>query len=208
MKKLVDINNWERREIYEHFSKLDNPFYSITLDLNVTNIKRYANLNNYSFNNVMVWVCTKSVNAVPAFNMRIINNKLYQLDQSHPTFTTMDKDSEIFKIIRIQWVSCCGEFDSKAKSTNLNQHSLFDDAPLTNDKIFMSSIPWLQFTSATNVKHNDSSNTTPRLIWDQYREVGDELFLHLSIEVNHRTVDGFHIAKFKTVIDHEISLLT
>ena len=35
-----DIENWERREIYEFFSSVDQPFYSVTFLLDVTKLCR------------------------------------------------------------------------------------------------------------------------------------------------------------------------
>ena len=42
-----DIENWERREIYEFFSSVDQPFYSVTFRLDVTKLT----LDNDTFEN-------------------------------------------------------------------------------------------------------------------------------------------------------------
>ncbi len=52
----------------------------MTLPVNVTNVKRISKAKGISFYHLMVWICTKSINSITAFKMRIREGKLYELD--------------------------------------------------------------------------------------------------------------------------------
>ena len=43
------------------------------------------------------------------------------------------------------------------------------------------------------------------LIIGKYFEENGRLWVHMSVEVNHRTIDGIHIGKLKAAIDQEIN---
>ena len=45
----IDMNTWPRREIYDFFSPIANPFYSVTFTLDVTNLYRYVKERELSF---------------------------------------------------------------------------------------------------------------------------------------------------------------
>lgn len=205
--KEIDITTWNRKEIYEMFSKLDYPFYSVTIPIDVTKVKTISKNKGISFYHLMIWICTKSLNSVPAFNMRIRNNKVYQLDNTHPSFTSMKQGDEHFTIISMPWISDMEEFCANAKEKSSTQKSLFGDSKNTDDLIYFSCTPWFDFTALTNERNFDPSDTIPRIAWGKYYAENDKLMLHLSIDVNHRTIDGFHIGQFKAAIDKEISLL-
>ena len=36
----------------------------------------------------------------------------------------------------------------------------------------------------------------PIVCWGKFREVGDRVMMPLSVQVNHASADGFHIARF------------
>lgn len=47
----------------------------------------------------------------------------------------------------------------------------------------------------------------PRISWGRYTEQGGRLTLGLSVEVNHRFIDGLHIGQFATRLDAAIRAL-
>lgn len=207
MCKKVEMATWSRREIYEMFSRLDYPFYSVTILVEVTKVKRYAKEKGLSFYYLMIWICTKAVNEVEAFNQRIRGDEVYQLDCTNPSFTAMRKDEDYFQIITMPFEQSKEKFCEKASKKVKEQTSLFGDAKASDELIYFSCTPWFDFTSLTNEHNFDKADTIPRIAWGKYFKEKDNLFVHLSIEVNHRTIDGYHIGLLKEAIDREISSL-
>ena len=47
--KIINYGQWPRRELFEFFSRVSNPFYSVTFNLDVTRVYEYAKANGLSF---------------------------------------------------------------------------------------------------------------------------------------------------------------
>ncbi len=203
--KEIDIDSWNRREIYNHFSAVDCPFYAVTIPIDVTNVKATASTHNISFYHLMVWLCTKAVNKIPAFRMRIRDGRLYELDQTYPGFTSMERGEDTFKYITAPWSDDFVEFANLASEISATQKGLFGDVESTDELLYISCSPWFDFTGLTNARNIDPSDTIPRFIWGKYYPEGERLLMHLSIDVNHRTIDGYHIGQFKEALDREIA---
>ncbi|MDO4568215.1 MAG: CatA-like O-acetyltransferase [Clostridia bacterium] len=204
--KPIDIQTWSRRELYEHFSTLDHPFYSVTVPLDVTNALAAAHREKLSFYHTMVWLCTRAMLSVPAFNLRIIDGRVYELDSVKPSFTAPAAEGN-FMFVTLPWNSDLRAFCAGAQAASAAQTSLFGPYADACDTVFFSCLPWFDFTAMTNARRIDSSDAIPRLAWGKYASEGRRTLLHLSIEVNHRTVDGRHIGQFIAAVERGIASL-
>lgn len=99
------------------------------------------------------------------------------------------------------------EFCKNAKIRSEKQTHLFSDDDTSDEVIYFSCTPWFDFTSLTNERNFDNNDTIPRIAWGKYYNNGEQLYLHMSIEINHRTIDGIHIGFLKENIDKEIKKL-
>ncbi len=201
--KEVNISKWNRKEIYEYFSTVDYPFYSITMPIKVTKVKQISKTMNIPFYHLMIWLTTKAINCVPALTMRIENGKLMQYDITHPSYTSMKKGEEVFKIITLDWVQEIINFSKCASIKEETQSTLFSEKT-SKPVIYFSCLPWFDFCSLTNERNFDKDDCVPRITFSKYYDENKELYLHLSIDVNHRTVDGLHIGMFKENLDNLI----
>ena len=73
--------------------------------------------------------------------------------------------------------------------------------------IFFSCLPWLDLTALTNERDLDPDDAVPRIAWGKYVEENGRLMLGLSIEVNHRFIDGLHIGQFARELEKSIAEL-
>lgn len=60
-----DFEAWPRRGIYEFFSGLSQPFYSVTFTLDVTKLYACVKRRGLSFYYALTWLVTEAVNSVP-----------------------------------------------------------------------------------------------------------------------------------------------
>lgn len=206
--EIIDISTWERREAFELFSRKDYPFYSVTVPIDVTNVKAVSKSRGLSFYYLMVWLCTKAVNSVAEFRVRIHGDEVVRLERTEPSFTDMQKGAEQFHIVTTSWEEDAVAFCLKAKKKSEEQKCFIDMGTETDALIYFSCTPWFDFTALTNEHDLDRDDAVPRLAWGRYYEEGGRLLLHLSIEVNHRTVDGFHIGKLVRAIEAGIAGLS
>lgn len=203
----IDLNTWSRREAFSLFSQVDWPFYAVTIPLEVTRVKAASRERGLSFYHLMVWLCTKALNSVPAFRLRIRGDEVVRLDRTDPSFTTLRLGSEAFQIITMPWEEDPAAFCAHAKERCEAQTTFLHQESETDALIYFSCTPWFDFTSLTNERPANRDDTIPRLAWGRYYEDKGGLWVHLSVDINHRTIDGLHIGQFKEAIDREIAAL-
>lgn len=205
--KIIDKEHWNRREIFETFSNLDWPFYSVTLPIDITKVKKTAEKQHISFYFLLIWLCTKALNSVEAFRMRIRGNDVFLLESADPSFTVMEKGDEVFRIITEPWQEDRLLFSASAAQAAQTQQTFIRAGSESDSLIYFSCTPWFDFTAMTNERNFEKADTIPRLSWGRYYRRRGRLFVHLSLDVNHRTVDGYHIGLFKAALEKFIAEL-
>ena len=192
----IDMSTWPRREIYDFFSPISNPFYSVTFTLDVTNLYRYVKERELSFYYALVYLCTQAVNRVEAFLYTIEDGKVRIYDKRQPSFTDLEKGSELFRMVFVPCEGNLDEFCRAAKAKSESQHFFFDPTAETNDLIYFSCLPWMDVTGLTNERNLDPDDAIPRIAWGKYIDIDGRKQLHISLEINHRLIDGVHLGRF------------
>ena len=92
----VDRTHWERAELFEFFSAVSHPFYSVTFRVDVTNLYRYVKERHLSFYYAMGYLVTDAVNSVKNFRYAIRDGEVWLLDERIPSLTDLKPGSEQF----------------------------------------------------------------------------------------------------------------
>ena len=203
---------WPRREIFDFFSGTSNPFYMVTFRQDVTGVYDYVKARGLSFYYAMVYLCTQVLNGVEAFRYTIRDGEVYILDERAPSFTDLKKGSESFRIVTMPCRGDIDEFCRAAKERSAAQTRFLDPDQETDELIYISCLPWVDMTAATNERDMDApgarDDSIPRVTWGRYTRVGGRLELGISIEVNHRLIDGVHIGRFAEELTRRINELS
>ena len=203
----IDMSTYPRREAYEHFSRVDWPFYSVTFQADVTAAADFARARGLSFYGVMIWAVSRAVNRVDAMLLTIRDGALWKLGRREPSFADLHPGAEQFHIVTLPLLEDPAAFAREAKRVSAAQQVFLDYSKESDGLIFISSLPWLALTGLTNERQIDRDDCTPRLAWGRWQETGGRKLLGLSVEVNHRTVDGLHIARFAQALEEELRSL-
>ena len=65
----------------------------------------------------------------------------------------------------------------------------------------------MELTALTNERDFDKDDSIPRLAWGKYVEENGRKTLYISMELNHRFVDGVHVGKFHEALTELIEAL-
>ncbi len=192
----IDLDTWDRADAYCHHSSVSHPFYSVTFAQDVTELYEYTHARGLSFYYALVFLCTKAINGVAAFRHVIDGGDVYQADRREPSFTDLHPGSEQFHIVTMPMGDELDAFCRAAREKSRNQ-TVYAEADCDDGVlIYYTCLPWMDVTGLTNDRDFDRDDTVPRLAWGKYMDVGGRKVLHISVEVNHRTVDGWHIGQF------------
>lgn len=204
----IDYENWPRREIFEFFSAISQPFYSVTFRIDVTRLYDHVKPRGLSFYYALVWLCTRAMNSVEAFRVAIEGGKPVLLDKRAPSFTDMKKGAESFHIVTMPAdMGALEEFCRAAADKSHAQQSFINPTAESGELIYFSCLPWVDLTALTNERDFDKDDSTPRVAWGRYVEENGRKTLGLSLEVNHRLIDGLHIGRFAQELERLISEL-
>lgn len=201
--KKIDINNWKRQKHFNFFKNMDYPLFNLTLNIDITAFLKQIKDNQESFFYAFLFLTTKAMNEVEAFRLRIREEEVVLHDAIHPSFTYLT-DEDTFVFTEVKFVDDFARFKAAAlhaAAESVKESNLSDEVG-RDDFIFVSSLPWLSFTSITHpINLDKKEQSVPRLTWGKYFQDGDKTLIPLSIQVNHALVDGIHIAQFVGLLE-------
>lgn len=206
--QMIDMATWPRRGMYDYFSGVSNPFYSVTVQIDVTDLAAWAKREGLSFYYALVYLCTQAVNQTEAFRYDIRDGQVVLLDRREPSFTDLKPGAELFHIVTMPAGEDIRAFCREARQKSRAQEVFLDMTAEAGSLIYFSCLPWVELTALTNERDFDRDDTVPRIAWGRYVEQNGRLKLGLSLEVNHRFIDGLHIGQFVHALEGLIAAMT
>lgn len=197
----IDTNTWKRKDIFNLYSQVFNPFYMVTFSVDVTNLYDYVKRNGLSFYLTMINLVTKAINKVENFRYVLRDGEVYLLDRRDPSYTDIKKDSDTFYIVTLPFIEDIKEFNKEAAERSKRQNTFMDTDLEGDSLIYLTCTPNLHMTALTNERDlmnpKEKDSNIPYIAWGKFIEnFNKRKVLNLSIEVNHRFVDGYHLGKF------------
>ncbi len=196
--KIIDIENWNRKEHFQFFSRMDYPQYNICMDIDISNFLNFIKKKKISFYYSMIYAASTILNKIENFKYRIRENEVILHDRIHPSFTDMNENDDLFKFVTIDLLGDIATFEKTAKKSSVSQKEFFELEKLAgrDDLIYITCIPWISFTHISHTISLNSNDSVPRISWGKYFKRDGKTWLPFSVQVNHALVDGFHIGKY------------
>lgn len=211
MEYSVDLGQWPRKEIFDFFSRVSNPFYAVTFRQDVTELRSYCKAHHLSFYYGLIYLCCKAMEEVPEFRCRIRGENIIMVETPKPSFTDLKKGSDLFYIVTMPCADSMDEFCENAREKSSAQKAFIDPSGQMDDLIYFSCLPWMDITAVTNERDllspGAKDDSIPRICWGKYTDDGERTYLGISVEVNHRLIDGVHIGKFAQALTRRIEAL-
>lgn len=124
--KKIDMSTWERKEIYEFFSRVSDPFYMVSFIVDVTELREFTKRHHCSFYYSLGFLCTKAMSSVENFLYVCRDDEVYKIDERVPSFTDRKPDSELFHIVTLPMREDLLSFCEAAREKSRNQKSFLD----------------------------------------------------------------------------------
>jgi chloramphenicol O-acetyltransferase type A len=192
----LDVEKWKRREHFELYRGFTSPFFSVTVELDVTELWRGTRAPGPSFFLASIFCALRAANTVEAFRARVRGDRVWIHDQVSIGPTVLRADNT-FAFARLEPAGTFAEFVTRSEP-------LIRDAcevrPLvatyaTDDVIYQTTLPWLRFTSFSNAIEG-AGDSVPRVAFGKCSEDSGRWNLPVSVEVHHAVVDGLDVARF------------
>ena len=205
MRKKFDINQWNRKEHFEFFLGMDDPYWGLSSKVDCTKIYQSAKENQVSFFIAYLYCSIKAVNEIFEFRLRIDDDQLYHYDHIHAG-ATIQREDQTFGFSQIKYDESFKLFAQNAieeiQRVKMNKE-LFSSRDDIN-VIHYSSLPWVNFSSITHARKFGHQNGIPKITFGKIKKTGELIELPISIHVHHALLDGFHVGQY---IEHFQNLL-
>ncbi|WP_269317503.1 tetratricopeptide repeat protein [Exiguobacterium sp. KJ 601] len=194
--KKIEIETWARRKHFEFFKAFDAPHFNVTANVDVTNLYTYAKESNQSFFKLFLYGAVRAANAIPELRYRIRGEEVVEHEVVHPSFTVM-LDEDVFNFCAAMFYQDLPTFLQEVTTRmerTADEVVVGDDEP--DDLLYITSVPWVTFTSIMHPTHQQQHDSVPRIAWGKFERQGERLVMPLSVQAHHALVDGVHIGKY------------
>lgn len=200
MRTEIDINTWNRKEIFYHFLNFGMPFCGVTVNIDITNLYNEAKREGESFFLYEMFLFLKAANNCEPMRMNIIDGHLYMNDKIGIAPTVGRTDGTVgfayipYSESREDFIKNANEIMEVVKG---REGLCFDLQPKEVDcALFFSTEPWFTFSNMKNPFPLNPNDSNPRVTTGRFFEQDGRLMLPVEIDVHHSLMDAFHIATY------------
>ena len=201
--KTIDITTWPRRHIFHFFNRMDYPQYNVCANVDVSLTIAYLDSHNQSFFKSVLYVTCSVANAIAEFRHRIRDGQVVEHDLVHPSFTVLT-DEKLFGFCAVEYTADIKTFferTQRAIAQAKKAPTLADEAG-RDDYLFVSSLPWIHFTSISHPIHMHPADSVPRISWGKPAAENGKILMPLSVQVHHGLADGYHLGAYFEQVQH------
>ena len=194
----IDLRNWKRRDHYLWFRKYEQPFFNVTVEVDVTAAWRASHKPGaVSFFLTSVFLMLKAANEVEAFRLRLRARGVWRHDRV-AVGPTIPRPDVTFGFVRLEPARTLQQFASAANAAIIRtrtQRGLISPKKPGDDIVFHSVLPWLRFTSFANALPG-RGDSIPRIVFGRCVPEGQRVKMPVAVEVHHALADGIDVAHF------------
>ncbi|SIJ01397.1 CatA-like O-acetyltransferase [Mycobacteroides abscessus] len=196
----LDLQQWPRREWFEHYLDRCPTYYSMTVDLDITNLRAAVDVSGRKTYPTQIWALATVVNRHPEFRMALDDQGNPGVwDVVDPAFTVFNPDRETFAGISARYTPDFDTFHTEAAEL-LNEYrnasTLFPQgAPRPRNVFDISSIPWTRFTGFTLTIAPGWEHLAPIFTIGKFYEQEGRTMMPLALQIHHAAADGYHSAR-------------
>ena len=195
------MQNFEkRRDRFEFFDGFERPSINICYKLETPDFVSFCKANSLPPFHFFLYHLFLSLNEVDNFKYRILNGKVTKIGKIIASYTVMNQDQNL-NFTRFENSSDLKEFidlSLKAKDESSSTKELIHtghglpEHELKN-YVFVTSIPWLDFTSIEHPVFKFKSADIPSIAWGKFNKIPNGISFSFAVQAHHGFVDGYHI---------------
>ncbi|MBM7834922.1 chloramphenicol acetyltransferase [Clostridium sardiniense] len=204
---IIDIEKWERRKCFEHYFNNAKCTYSITVNIEITNLYRYIKNNNLKLYPAFTWITTKCLNNHKEFKMAINDEgKLGYYDKISPCYSVLNDKTKIMDELFTLYSSDFKKFYSNM----LYDIEMYKKDPTYSSDFqknfyLVSCIPWINYSSFNVNNETNIPMLFPMVTWGKYYNENEKVFMPVSLQVHHSVADGYHCSLFYDEVQDIVS---
>ena len=199
--KIIDMSREARQAQFEYFRTLPNPHASVTVNCDITHLRQSCKERGYPFFLSLLYCAVNAANSVPQLRRRLVDGKVVEYETCFSSHTVALEDDS-YCYCEIDCAKPFAEYLPYAvsKVEQAKNAKLLSDQVETARLFFVSSLPWVSFTSLHQPTAGPE-DSNPRITFGKYFEQGGRWLIPIDLCVHHALADGIHIARFFGAFD-------
>lgn len=197
MKHFLNIDQWERKDQFFFFKQFDEPFFGITVEVDVTKAYANAKAQGISFFLYYLYQSLKAANAVEHFRYRIDGDQVIVYDTVHAS-PTINRPDGTFGFSYIDYHADFPKFLEEASKEVVRVQASTGLVPANSNEnvIHYSSIPWIKFTSLSHARSFSFKESIPKISFGKMTEEHSKRTMPMSVHAHHSLMDGYHASQY------------
>ena len=205
----VDLSKWGRGKLFQFYIDKMKIVMSLTVDINVTNLKIYSEKTGIGFYPLMLWAVSKAINSHDEFKYGWgKDGGLIRWDYVSPSHTDFHSEDENFTKMVTEYSDDLFEFCDRVKTDrerHQNDRAVLDDQPLNFFDV--SCLPWVKYKHFDVHVFDEGKFLAPVVTWGKYERENGRLMMPLTMNIHHAVADGFHLSRFFNEVQDLINSL-
>ncbi len=199
MKRIIDYNNWIRKEHYEWFKDFDEPFFGVVSEVDCSIAYANSKKNNIPFFHNYLHKSIKAANLLESFRLRVEEDQIVCYDSIHAS-ATLNNAVGLFAISFINYDEDLIKFSKNVKKEEDRVRKIkglgVNSDTARKDTIHYSSAPWFKITGLTHARNFKFQDSVPKITFGKFETTGDKKIMNISINGHHGLMDGSHVAEY------------
>ena len=204
----IDLQTWDRGQMFYYFSKMAPTGYSLTVKLDITEMKAALDSANLKFFPAYLWLVTKTLNQQQEFRIAEKDGQIGSYNYLTPLYASFHEDNKTFSLM---WTAYDDDFQAFYREY-LNNQELYGNnhgvlaQPSTlppPNAYTVSCVPWISFEHFAVHSYENKPYYFPSVEAGKFTKENDRLLMPLSITCHHATTDGYHVSTFLDELQKE-----
>ena len=205
----IDLDKWNRGNLFRFYIEKMRIVMSLTVDIDVTNLKIFSKKNDISFYSLMLWIVSKAINSHDEFKYSWDrDDNLIKWDYVSPSYTDFHGEDENFTKMVTEYSDDLFEFCDRVKADRERHKN--DRAVLKNQSLNffdVSCLPWVRYKHFDVHVFDEGKFLAPVVTWGKYEQERGKLIMPLTMNIHHAVADGFHLSRFFNEVQKMINTL-
>lgn len=206
MKRLLDIDQWPRKDHFHFFRKFEEPFFGATSTIDCTKAYDAAKAAGVPFFVYYLHKVLTAINAIESFRYRISGEviEIYERIDASPTISRED-GSFAFSLMKFHPdLNPFAELASAEIERVRVTPGLFT-RDFDQNIIHFSALPWIDFTSLSHARGFSFPDSCPKISVGKMTDADGRKTFPVSVHVHHGLMDGIHVGRFFDLLQDELN---
>ncbi|KFF12096.1 chloramphenicol acetyltransferase [Chryseobacterium soli] len=207
--KIINLENWNRKEHFDFFSKMQSPYFGFTTEVDCTKAYHTAKEKGFSFFAAYLHKSMVAVNTVDTFKLRIIDGEVALFDTIHAG-TTIGREDGTFGFAYIPFSNDFSVFNARLQQEIQAVHNStglrLKNGDIGKDLIRHSTVPWNSFSALLHPTNFDRTESVPKITFGKFSMRDGKKYLPVSVEAHHGLADGLHLAQYLEEFQRQLDM--